>query len=87
MSQLLQRLHATNATLLQCCRDCSNVAVVAAMLHLLHAIAAMLHLLHAIAATLQRLQTLEATTVQVLENTLGTRSGTESLLKMFLHNT
>jgi hypothetical protein len=63
MSQLLQRSHATNATSLQCCRDRSDVAVVAAMLHLSHEIAAMLHLLHAIAATLQRLQTLEAMTV------------------------
>jgi hypothetical protein len=42
--------------------------------------------LHAIAATSQRLQTFMSTTVRVLENTPGTRSGTESLPEVFLHD-
>jgi hypothetical protein len=84
MLQFLQRLHATNATLLRCCRDCSDVLEIAAMLHLLHVIAVMLHLPH---ATNAHPQTFKSTTVQVLENTPGTRSGTESLIEGFLHNT
>ena len=69
------------------CRDCCDVAEISVMLHLSHTIAAMLHLSHLIAATLQRLQNIRSTTVWILENTPGTRSGTESLPQVFLHNT
>jgi hypothetical protein len=41
---------------------------------------------HAIAATLQRSQTFMSMTVRVLENTSGTRSGTESLPEVFLQD-
>jgi hypothetical protein len=83
MSQLLQRSHATNATSMQCRRDCSDVAEIAAMSHLLHAITAMSHLSHATNATSQRLQTLKSTTVRVLENTPEREAGLKVCPKCF----
>jgi hypothetical protein len=60
-----------------------------AMLQKLHAISAMPLRLHAIAcnvAVISAKKKLMSTTVRVLENTSGTRSGTESLPKVFLHD-
>jgi hypothetical protein len=60
-----------------------------AMLQRLHAISAMSLRLHAIACNVAAIsvkKNLMSTTVRVLENTPGTRSGTESLPEVFLHN-
>jgi hypothetical protein len=79
VTQLLTALQS-----LQCPRDCSNLCNVAAIAYNCmrsHAIACDLCDVDAISK-----KTFLSTTVRVLENTPGMRSGTESLPEVFLHN-
>ncbi len=79
---MLQRLHAIACDVAEIACDCMQCCRDHMQLH------AMLLQSHAIACDVMRSQkkTFLSSAVQVLENTPGTRSGTESLPKEFLHD-